>query len=379
MNSNVDEKLNLETVQETHEDKVNSEKAQKTVVEKSVAAAIEGSLDGAKEAPKKLTEKPRGTMLKNTSPEKKAQGAESDVDVKPIADTSAKIKKEVKPEAKASKYPSFLMPKKVDANPSWKRSRDNFGGIALPEEERPYKTPKTEFQLLIDRVVENQLQLMPKPVVGPEFIETAQREIENMNRRDLEDLVMRKVVGEKKAHSEFDHIRAEIVNTETKLATYRRKITEVSRHLHELNTMGRVNLNFIAPVRKPQAASQNVKGGMLTYASGGMLTYASGGMYPPSSGIPLEAGPSNKPKSDEQAPKPRLRPRAYAIVDRSSLGFFNTGSQKPKHSGSALVKTKEKKASNAPEKDSIQAKEGETENKAVKETDQPGGKSQVHI
>ncbi|XP_020815618.1 uncharacterized protein LOC110189751 [Drosophila serrata] len=91
--------MDLKKIEENPVEMLNSKKVKIPIEENSVPATIEGSLGGAKDEPKESTEKPLALMQETITQGKKAQGAESDVDVKPIGDTSVKIKEEMDPEA----------------------------------------------------------------------------------------------------------------------------------------------------------------------------------------------------------------------------------------------------------------------------------------
>ncbi|KAH8389706.1 hypothetical protein KR200_000267 [Drosophila serrata] len=359
------------------------------IVEKSVAATTGQSLGGAKNDSKK------------SAPGTKVQGAESDVDVKPIF-ASAKVKKEVEPygiveksvaattgqslggaknDSKKSTEKARAMVARgttsgkpqaqsdVDIKRTW--TRCFFESDDFLEDERPKKIPKNDFgfQFKIHREVARKLNLMPKPVVEPEFIETGQRQIKTMNRRELEDLVMHMVTEKEKARSEFNYIKAELFSVENTLAIYRRKITEVSNLFGEMQAIGKRDRYVTDLVRKTPAAGQNVNG----------QSHAAGSMCSPSS-VTFPTVRAWFEKSEGPAPTRLIpfRSRGYAIVNRSSFGL--------KQGGSQLARTKEEGSSMAaskpiPKTESIQANDrlGQDASEALKENDQPGGESQASL
>ncbi|KAH8237299.1 hypothetical protein KR038_009373 [Drosophila bunnanda] len=413
MNSNVDEKLNLEKVPETPEEKVNPEKAketieenlnsetpeekvnpekaketieenlnseqvQKAVVEKPVAAE---SLDGAKEAPKKSTEKPRDTMLKNTTSEKEAQEA----DFESIAGTSKS--KDASSSAKTANKDAAMTSKKTSTK--LKRIRDRSESHAdQKKENRRSKKRKANAEEesddvkqleIVKQMVANKLKKIPKPVYEPGFIETTRRTIHTMSRRELEDLAMRKTVEEKKAKCDAENIRKEWIDTENKLATYRSKVNDMLKLVCDLETVETKRVRPVPLIGATRGTSQNV------VITARRHSRATGSMLPPASGNSSKAKPG--PIPERHTPKCVTKVRPAVSVHTSSAGGNKVGTLGSKQNVAALPKPIEKAVVNVtnkiagveanPPKASTNVNPGQAATNTVEETAQVVRKGRI--
>ncbi|KAH8254017.1 hypothetical protein KR032_008021 [Drosophila birchii] len=319
MDSTVDIKLNDEKVDEA-----------------TVAETIEEPVVGTK----KTSEE--DTMPKNTTLGKKAQETKSDVGVVPITERSAVQKKMAKREEKLSN--AFIVPKTGNANLSspsdfpfsWKRPRDHFDNMAVPEKRKLDSEDGVKLEY-VQGLVKKKAKLMPKSVLEPEFIETTRRDVKNMMRDQLEELVIQKMIEERKTQSELANLRTEMVKSENMLALYRRKIAEMSLQFRELEAMGRKN--YTGPLYTSQAAGQNLA---VTVKS---EPHAAEGMLPSASEIPFKAKASNVPKPEDQAAKglPKFRPRVFSIGPNPG-GWVPSKEKPTKSSSDKIAKEKPAKA-----------------------------------
>ncbi|XP_041563333.1 myb-like protein X isoform X2 [Drosophila elegans] len=125
----------------------------------------------------------------------------------------------------------------------------------------------------IEDVKELNLELKPEPEIKKdikplrlEFFKTFRRTFDTMTRDDLEELVLQKVVEGMLVKSEFADIRLQLDKCENTLATYRRKIAEVSKQFLDLETVHKrvlkdletKNSHFTAPVRITRAVGLQV-------------------------------------------------------------------------------------------------------------------------
>ncbi|XP_052839963.1 myb-like protein X isoform X2 [Drosophila gunungcola] len=125
----------------------------------------------------------------------------------------------------------------------------------------------------IEDVKELKLELKPEPEIKKdikplrlEFFKAFRRTFDTMTRDDLEELVLQKVVEGMLVKSEFADIRLQLDKCENTLATYRRKIAEVSKQFLDLETVHKrvlkdletKNSHFTAPVRITRAVGLQV-------------------------------------------------------------------------------------------------------------------------
>ncbi|XP_017027889.1 uncharacterized protein [Drosophila kikkawai] len=247
-------------------EKLNSDEVE--VKENIAGKTEEPSGDAPKsEGQKNLTEMTISDMVQTSTSGKNIQNTK-DEDANPLAQKANK-------KAAYAAIPSVL-----------KRARAFYKSIPGQENgEGPNKKLKTDvkdpavdLKQYVKKLVDKKLKLMPKPVVEIEFIESTRRMFGTMSRRELEDLVVEKVVAVKKANSESTYILSQLVQSETTLVTYQRKIAEVSKHFQELEKMGSQKLHVTAPGRTTQAAGQKatVPVNDQSQAAGSMLPSSSG-------------------------------------------------------------------------------------------------------
>ncbi|KAH8304324.1 hypothetical protein KR059_006646 [Drosophila kikkawai] len=251
-------------------EKLNSDEVE---VKENIVEKTEEPSGGApmSEGQKNLTEMTISDMVQTSTSGKNIQNTK-DEDANPLAQ-------------KANKKPANTSESRAAyaAIPSvLKRARAFYKSIPGQENgEGPNKKLKTDvkdpavdLKQYVKKLVDKKLKLMPKPVVEIEFIESTRRMFGTMSRRELEDLVVEKVVAVKKANSESTYILSQLVQSETTLVTYQRKIAEVSKHFQELEKMGSQKLHVNA-----QAAGQKATVPVKDQSQ------AAGSMLPSSSGI----------------------------------------------------------------------------------------------
>ncbi|XP_017054242.1 activating transcription factor 7-interacting protein 1 [Drosophila ficusphila] len=179
---------------------------------------------------------------------------------------------------------------------------------------------KSENSLKSEEENEAKFELKPEPQIKKdvkplrlEFFKAFRRNFDTMTRDNLEELVLQKVVEAMLVKSEFADIRLQLDKCESTLATYRRKIAEVSKQFLDLETVHKrvlkdlevKNMQFTAPVRITRAVGLQVgipfKAMKPTVAAPDQ-PHAAGSMLAPPSGTPPKA--STSPMRSPMRPKP---------------------------------------------------------------------------
>lgn len=169
---------------------------------------------------------------------------------------------------------------------------------------------------------EPKLELKPEPEIKTdvkplrlEFLKNFRKSFDTLTRDDLEELVLQKVVEAMLVKSEFADIRTQLDKSEATLASYRRKIAEVSKQFLDLDTVHKrvlkdlesKNSHFTAPVRITRAVGLQVgipfKAMKPTVAVQDQ-SHAAGSMLAPPSGTPPKA--STSPMRSPMRSRPAL-------------------------------------------------------------------------
>ncbi|XP_016987155.2 activating transcription factor 7-interacting protein 1 [Drosophila rhopaloa] len=245
-----------------------------------------------------------------------------------------------------------------------KRSHDLLGNSPDREEEIPNKKLKTEdsdsnssvdgtLQIDLDGQDEHmkvkpagspkeedgkelKLELKPEPQIKKdikplrlEFFKSFRRSLDTMTRDDLEELVLQKVVEGMLVKSEFADIRLQLDKCENTLATYRRKIAEVSKQFLDLETVHKrvlkdletKNSHFTAPVRITRAVGLQVGipfKAIKPTVSAPEQAHSAGSMLAPPSGTPPKA--STSPMRSPMRARPPVPGPAFSTGPSSGLG-----------------------------------------------------------
>ncbi|KAH8284736.1 hypothetical protein KR054_000315 [Drosophila jambulina] len=242
-------------------------------------------------------------------------------------------------------------PEEEDKKIISKRSHDHVEGSPVKEnEEIPNKKQKTDdsdsnsssdtLQIDLDAKDETiddkpaeftkpldekgpKLDLSPEPEIKSDvkpfrldFFKNFRKSFDTLTRDDLEQLVLQKVVEAMLVKSEFADIRTQLDKCESTLATYRRKVAEVSKQFLDLDTVHKrvlkdlesKNSHFTAPVRITRAVGLQVgipfKAMKPTVAVQDQSHAAGGSILAPPSGTPPKAStsPMRSPMRSRAAP-----------------------------------------------------------------------------
>ncbi|KAH8400870.1 hypothetical protein KR009_001523 [Drosophila setifemur] len=290
-------------------------------------------------APKRI----RLSTEEKTIEEVKTESAQESVIAK---DAQLAVSKRSHDHGEIEKEKDAIPKKKIKTDDSDSNcSSDGTLQIDLDAQDEKDKFKPDESLKAVEEEKEEPIELKPKPEIQSEvkplrmeFLKTFRKNFDHMTRNDLEELVLQKVVEGMLVKSDFAELRSQMDKCENILATYRRKIAEVSKQFLDLETVHKrvlkdletKNSHFTAPVRITRAVGLQVgipfKAMKPTVAAPDQTsTTASGSMLAPPSGTPPKA--STSPMRSPLRARPPVPGCNSEPGPSSSLGPSRTASQ----------------------------------------------------